>query len=179
MFDGGFDSRNGPAHGFAQNAFDFRECLLDGIEIRAVGGKEDQPCSCFGNGVPDGARLVAAEIIHHHNIAWPETWHQDLLDIAEEAFAVDGAVKNTRRCHLINPQGSKEGQSLPVAVRDTRLQPLTAPAPATQGCHVGLYPGLIDEHQPRGLDPRLDFSPPVASAGNVRSRGLFGVEAFF
>lgn len=122
---------------------------------------------------------MAAEIVHYHDVSWSEAWHQDLLDVTEEAFAVDRAIEDARRCHPVNPQGCEEGERLPVAMRNPDLEPLAAPAPAAQWRHVGLHPCFIDEHQPRDLDPLLDPVPPAALAGNVRPCGLFGVKAFF
>ncbi len=59
---------------------------------------------------------MAAEIVHDHNVAWAEAWHQNLLDIGEEAFAVDRNIEDARRCHLADPQGGEEGQGLPMTV---------------------------------------------------------------
>ena len=122
---------------------------------------------------------MAAEIVHDHDVAWAEAWHQDLLDVGEEAFAVDRAIEDARCCDLADPQGGEEGQGLPVAMGNPRLEPLAAPAPAAQGSHVGLDPCFVDEHQPRGLDACLDPVPPKALAGNVRPFRLLGVKAFF
>lgn len=67
--------------------------MFDGVEVGAVSWKEDQPCTSSGNRILDGTHLVAAEIVHYHDVAWPQAWHQNLLDMAEEVFAVDGAIK--------------------------------------------------------------------------------------
>jgi hypothetical protein len=59
------------------------------------------------------------------------------------------------------------------------LQPLAPPAQATQRCHVGFDPCLVNRDKPRGRDEGLDFLPPAALVGNVRPCGFFGVKAVF
>ncbi|MEY9722161.1 hypothetical protein ABIA22_004715 [Sinorhizobium fredii] len=41
------------------------------------------------------------------------------------------------------------------------------PTPAAQRRHVGLDPGLVDEHQPSGIETSLPCLPALTSAGNV------------
>ncbi len=59
------------------------------------------------------------------------------------------------------------------------LQPLTASTPATQRRHVGLGPGLVDEHQPGRGNPALILLPAGPLASHVRPRLLGGHAAFF
>ncbi|MGB9143907.1 MAG: hypothetical protein WCB71_17095, partial [Aestuariivirga sp.] len=56
-----------------------------GIGIGAVGSQKEEPCSDAANGDPDGIVLVAAEVVHNYDVVWPETWHGDLFDMAQEA----------------------------------------------------------------------------------------------
>jgi hypothetical protein len=48
-----------------------------------------------------------------------------------------------------------------------------------QAGHVGLRPGLIDEHQPRGRDFALSLFPLPAPAGHVGAILFAGAQAFF
>jgi hypothetical protein len=66
-----------------------------------------------------------------------------------------------------------------MAMRDTALKPLALQAPAAQRRHVGLGPGFVDEHQPRGFNPGLVFLPPVPPSRDVRPLLLGGVDGFF
>jgi hypothetical protein len=50
---------------------------------------------------------------------------------------------------------------------------LTARRPAPQRRHIGFGPGLIDEHQPRGIDPIPIFDPLRPSTGDIGTV-LFG-----
>ena len=45
--------------------------------------------------------------------------------------------------------------------------------------HVGLGPGLVDEHQALGIKPALMLLPPGAPAGDVDAILFAGVQAFF
>ena len=51
-----------------------------------------------------------------------------------------------------------------------------APMPAG---HVGLGPGLVDEHQPLGVKPALMRLPPGPAASDVGAILLAGVQSFF
>ena len=86
----GFD---GPLLGEAHEVLELREDLFDGIEIGAVGREEEEPGTGFADGGPDGHSLVAAEIVHDDDIAGPEAGNKHLLDIEQEALAIDGPSK--------------------------------------------------------------------------------------
>ncbi len=74
-----------------------------------MGREKDQPCARSGDGLPDDACLVAAEIVHDDDVARTKAGHQNLLDIAEKAVAVDGSIKDAWCRDLVDPQGSEEG----------------------------------------------------------------------
>ncbi|MEM9963328.1 MAG: hypothetical protein AAF882_20125 [Pseudomonadota bacterium] len=61
-------------------------------------------------GCPDcpahGPALVAAEIIHHHDIAGPELKDQHFLDLAPEDRAADGAFDHPRRLTSVRSRPS-------------------------------------------------------------------------
>jgi hypothetical protein len=59
---------------------------------------------------------------------------------------------------------------------DETIAPLT---PAADRRHVGLDPGLIDQHEPLGINPLLIAPPAGASSGDVGSVLLARVEVFF
>ena len=49
--------------------------------------------------------VVAAEIVHDDNVAGLERRHEEMLDIAFGAFAVDRSIKDARRVDPVVPQG--------------------------------------------------------------------------
>ena len=48
--------------------------------------------------------LVRAEIVEHDDVVALERREQELLDVGEEALAIDGSVEQTRRFDPIAPQ---------------------------------------------------------------------------
>ena len=66
-----------------------------------------------------------------------------------------------------------------MTVRYLGVQPLAPRAAAVGSHHIGLRPGLIDEHEPPGVEPSLIALPARPAAGNVMPF-LFGRQyAFF
>ena len=105
--------------------------------------------------------------------------HENLLDIEVEALAVDRAVDEPRRGDAIMAQGGQEGHGLPVAMRHLGLDALSDRRPAPERRHVGLGPGLVDEHQAGGVDAALiqdPLRPPTRDIGTIllgRDQRLF------
>ena len=124
-------------------------------------------CAGASDGSADGLALVAAQIVHDHDVAGRERWHEELLDIGGEAFAVDRTIDHQWSIDPIMPQGCKEGQGAPMAVRDFGDQPVTSLRPAAQACHVGLGPCFVDEHEPAWIKPALMCFPTQALARYV------------
>jgi hypothetical protein len=89
--------------GFAQHCFEFGEDLLDRIEVRAVGRQEEELGAGHSDGTAHGLSFVTAEIVHNDDVAGSEGGYQQLLDIGEEALAVDRPVDDARR---VDPVGA-------------------------------------------------------------------------
>ena len=66
-----------------------------------------------------------------------------------------------------------------MAVRDLVDQPPASGAAAVGAGHVGLGPGLVDEHQTAWIKPGLMASPALALARHVQAVLLDGEQAFF
>ena len=58
-------------------------------------------------------------------------------------------------------------------------QPLAQRRPSSERLHVGLNPGLVDEDQPRGVDPVLALGPLRPATGDVGPIALAGDDGFF
>src|SRR3954451_24660254 len=117
---------------------------------------------------------MAAEIIHDHDIAAAQGWHEELLYIRTKAGAVDRPVDDAGRRDAVAAQRGQEGQRAPTAVRHLGDQAGAAGASPMPPGHVGLGPGFIDEDQTFGLKPALVFLPPLAPAGDVGAILLAG-----
>ena len=68
---------------------------------------------------------------------------------------------------------------VPSAMWGLALQGLTAAGPAMAPGHIGLGPGLIDEHQTPGVKPALMRRPSGPAAGHVGAILFAGVQSFF
>jgi len=163
----------------SEQVFQFGEDLFDRVEIRTVRRQEEEPCACGADGLANGITLVAAEIVHDHNVSGLQTGHEDLLDIEPEALAIDWAIKDAWRINPVVAQGGKEGHGLPMAMGHMGEQPLAFPAPAPDRRHVGLGPGLIDEHKALDGDIWLELPPRISPSCDVRPVLFGGVNGFF
>jgi hypothetical protein len=159
--------------------FQLREDLLDGVQIGRVFGQEQQLGASRSDRSPNGFSFVAAEIVHHHKITSFEGWHEHPLDISREALAVDRAVENPWGVDAVMAQRRHKGHRLPMAVRNFGFEPLAPRRPAPERRHVGLGPGLIDEHQALGIDPGLILFPLLPPSRHVRTILFAGEHGFF
>src|SRR3954447_14044457 len=91
--------------------------------------------------------FVAAEIVHHDNVAGAQRWHQKLLDIGAEADRVDRLVEQTGRGDAVASQSRNEGQGLAMAMRHFGDQTLADRAAAMGRRHVCLCPGFVNENK--------------------------------
>jgi hypothetical protein len=76
-------------------------------------------------------------------------------------------------------QSGHEGHGLPAAVRHLGLNALTARRPAPQRRHIGFGPGLIDEHQPSGINPISILGPLRPPTGDIGTILLCGDQRLF
>jgi hypothetical protein len=94
--------------------------------------------------------LVGAKVVQHHDVARAQGRRQRLLDIGEEARAVDRAVEDAGRADAVVAQRGQEGRGLPVAMRHGSYQPLPAPGAAVPpaGARYHLYRTLMEWGRP-------------------------------
>src|SRR5437879_3036101 len=89
------------------------------------------------------------------------------------------SIDDAGRFHAVAAQRGQEGQRAPAPVPHLGHQaPAAQRAPMAAG-HVGLGPGLVDEHQATGIKPVLILLPPLPPAGHVGAILLGGEQAFF
>ena len=123
--------------------------------------------------------FVTAEVIHHNDVAGRERWGEDALDIGSKDVTVYRAVQYPRCVDPVMAKRRDEGRRVPVAERSGTRQPLALRPPAPERRHVGLGPGLVDEHKPRGVDLALMSLPSLAAALYVRAFALVGDQRLF
>jgi hypothetical protein len=123
--------------------------------------------------------LVAAEIVDDDDIARPQGWDENLLDVESELLAVDRAIEQPWGITAIVTESGQESQGLPATLRHLGPEPQAARPPPSERRHVGLGPGFIDEDQAGGLDPGLmgfPLRPPSRDVGTIL---LAGEHSFF
>ena len=110
---------------------------------------------------------MTAEVVHNDDVTWSERRDQMLGNIGPKAFTIDRAVKDIRCCELVATQCPQECHRAPSSMWCKAVQPLTLRAPAAQRRHVGLDPGLVDEHQVVWIEAALPILPASASPNYV------------
>lgn len=159
---------------FSQERLELGEGLLDWVQVRAIGGQEEQLRARRPDCLSDSAALVAAEVVHHDDIAVAQGWYKKLDHPGEKAGRVDRAVKHARRDHSVTPQTRDKSQRLPMPVRNFGDQALPHGATAMQAGHVCLGPGLIDKNQPGTIDFALMLFPQMTPTRDTRPILLTG-----
>ena len=170
---------HGPFGCVTEQSFELGEDLLNRVEIRGVRRQEAQRGPHPLKGRAHGGTLVAAQVVHDDDIARGERRQQTLFDIGQKAGAIQRAIEDTRSGHAVVTQRRHEGEGLPVAVRAGRAQPLAPGAAAMTAGHVGLGPGLIQEHEAPRVKLALRALPLPAALRDVRPLLLGGHQAFF
>ena len=126
-----------------------------------------------------GRPLVAAEVVHHHDVTRPQLRHQRLLHPSLENHTVDRAVDHKGGDDAAAAHAGDQRGGLPMAMRHRHAQALATRAAAVAARHVGAGPTLVHEHQAVGVEVELPFEPSLASDQDVgallfgRVRGLF------
>ena len=163
----------------SQQVLELCKDLLDGVEVGRVFGQEDQVRAGFADGGADALALVAAEVVDNHDIAGLERGNEKRFHVEEEALAIDRPVDEPGSIDAIVAERGKERHRVPMPVRSLRFQSLSSRAPAAQGRHVGLRPGLVDEDEPGRINAALIACPPSAPSSHVGTILLFGQKRFF
>ena len=177
--DGGLDLLEVTGVCLSQECLEFGERLLDRVQVGTVGRQIEQ----LGTGRPDrssyGRVFMAAEIVHHHDVAWPQSWNQELHQPGEETLGVDGAIQDARRGDAITSQRGHEGECLALAVGHFGDQALTSGAAAVQAGHVRLRPGLVYEDQTGRTNLALPLLPLPPPPRDISAVLLAGAQTFF
>src|SRR3977135_423823 len=88
--------------------FQFGEDLFDRVEVGGIGRQEQKPGSASPDGAAHRLALVAAEIVHHDNVALSQRRDQYVLNIDPEAFAIDWpVVEHPWRIDAVAAQGGR------------------------------------------------------------------------
>ena len=119
------------------------------------------------------------QIVHDDDVAGGEFGRKDLAYISAESIAIHRAIEHKRRHEAADPQPSREGRRLPMAVRNRGKTTLSFRSPPAEACHLGGGRGLVDEDQPFRIKIELPLEPLLASSLNVAALLLGGMRRLF
>lgn len=97
-----------------RRCFSFEKTCSIGVQVGAVGRQKQQPCASGADRHANSLALVAAEIIHHDDVAGFESRNENLIDISLEGDAADRAVEGHGRDHSRQPKPRDEGRRFPM-----------------------------------------------------------------
>lgn len=163
---GGFDCA---FIGLSEQGLELGEDHFDGVQVRAVGLQEQKMRARTADQFAGGQTFVAAKVVGDDHIAGHQCRGKALSDPSREGIPVDRPVQHERRDDPVVAQSGKEGQRLPVPVRNMGCQSAALRGPAAGPGHVGLDPGFVNEDQSLRVKPVLMRPPPRANHETVPS----------
>jgi len=169
----------GSRGGFAQQMLELGEDLLDGVQVGRVFRQEEELGAGGAYGSANGLSLMAGEIVHDDDVAWPQGRDEKLLDVELELLAVDRAVEEPGGVDAIMTERGEEGHGLPATIGDLGPEPAASRCPSPERRHIGLGPGLIEEDQAAELNAVLIGRPLRAPACDVGAILFAGEHGFF
>lgn len=183
MVDEAADRGPEPAHGslggLSEQRLEFGEGVFDWIEVGAVGWEVFELGAGGLYHLAYARPLVARQVVHDDDVAWPQLRHEDPGDISLEGVAVDRPVEHPGSDEAAEGQCAYEGRCLPVAMRNADPKPLTAPAATVPTSHVRGGPGLVDEDEALRIEVELALEPGLALPQDIRAVLLRGVRRLF
>ena len=158
------------------------ECLLDGIEIGAVGRQEQEPAFVALEGSCGGRAAVRREVIEDDDGSRLERGSKLGRNIDVEDFAVHCAFDHPGRDDAVAGQTGDEGLGIPFAEWSGAVEPFSDRRPAPEPGEAGLHGSFVDEHQTVRLatHARLAAGDPFKARGaNIGTLTLGCDQAFF
>src|SRR5919112_93680 len=96
----------------AKDVLYFGESLLDGIQVRRVGGQEHELCSALFDELSYPLGAVCSEPVEHHNLPLTKLRSQEVFYVDLEDLGVRGALDTPRLSHPAEAHGGYEGSVL-------------------------------------------------------------------
>ena len=170
---------DGSAAGRADDGFQLREAELDGIEIGAIRRQIHERRANALNRAADAGHFVDAEIVGDDEVAGLERRDQYLLDVGEEARAVDRAVAHPWRREPRDTERGDKRTRLPPATRRVVMHAGAADRATVAPEEVRGDARFVEKHQVRGVPPGGRGVPLDAREGDVRSIVFGRAHRFF
>ena len=162
-----------------QERFQFRECHLDRIEVRAVGRQESE---ARAGGFDRGAHrrvFVDREIVEGHNIAWPERRGENLLHVRAKTGGIDGTIEHRRCGDAGRAQRRDDRVRLPMAAGRVIAHPHAATTRSIAAQQIGRDAAFIQKDVVPRVVQRQPRTPAAPVSGDVGSPLFVGVQRFF
>ena len=177
--DGVPQGLDGACCGLSQECLEFREGLLDGIEVGRIGWKIVQRGTGRFNQFSDAIDLVTWEIVHHDDVAVRQCWRQYLSHVHQKGVAVHGTVQHEGRGHTVLAQGAHECRRLPMAARNMGMASFSDRRATMKPGHIRRCARFIQKDQTRGVAGRLPVLPGRSCHGHVSAVLFGGPQRFF
>ena len=135
--------------------FELGKDLFDGVQIGRVFGQEEQLDAGRADQGSHGFPLVAAQIVHDDDVAFPQRGHENFFDGGSKAFAVDRSLYQPRATIRSWRKAARNVVVFqrPCGTLAGSLWPRSAHPP--QWRHVSPGPGLVDKDEALRLDAIL------------------------
>lgn len=150
--DGGPQELSGATARLPQNRLQLGKRLLDRIQIGAVFRQIPETRARGLKRPPDRWTFVTRQVVHDDNVAGRQRRDQDLLDVGEEAHAIDRPIEDGWCRQARDAQRGEKRRRLPAAVRRLvgHTRPVEAAAVAPHA--IGSYSTFIEKHETRGIE---------------------------
>jgi hypothetical protein len=156
---GGAEVVVGARLGLAEGVLDFREGVLDRIEVRRVGREMTELGSPGLDGGADARRVMGPQVVGDDDLPRPERRSEAVADVALEASAGHPPVKAEHRADPIQSQRRDHGLVLALVARRRGNGALSARRPGVRRRVAQMTARLVEEDQILWPD-RLEFPPP-------------------
>jgi hypothetical protein len=104
------------------------------VLLRQRGWRGEPPflCGLLSGSMPDAPGVRS--VVEDDNIAWPESWDKELLDVSHEAEPIDRTIEDAGRVNAGAAQGGEKCHGFPVPVRERAQTAHTKPSPGSEPC---------------------------------------------
>jgi hypothetical protein len=162
-----------------RKAFSLANASSMGLKSGTVGREEPQLRADAFNGGPDLGLLVHGQIVEHDDVARPQGWEQDLLDVGEKRRIVERTVADGGCPQAVDPQRRHDGVGLPMPTRCVIAQSQSVRARAIAPQQIGGHAGFVDEHVAARIVGRQGVLPPAPRGSHIRAPLFVSVYGFF
>ena len=165
--------------GCAEEGFQLREGLFDGIEVGTIGRKESELRAGAFDGRADFRLFVDRQVVEHDDVPAPQGRDQDLFDVRPERWTVDRPIEDRGGGQAVEPQAYDDGVRLPLAAGRVILKPRAAGAASIATQEIRRDPTFIEKDVLGDIPEWLRVPPLPARRGHVRTALFVGVYRFF